>query len=643
MRGSSTDRPDSDADDSDGPEDEDNDGEEEDEEDSQAESGLSATPSVSASPQHFGGASQPDVAPSSLLAQMSISSSQQTPPPPPPPPPSQTSQSQTSAPAKPPAQNLPQAPSVGPTDPSDLDSVAMLSPLSPTKQMTISAMIVSPTTTASFTHYPLATSATFATATTTTSVAPSSSSSDPHGSDTESVHMMSPVSPCRQMSIDYPDFDVPPSPPAPGKGSSKLGQDCSSSPPTLSSSESGLPVDRGTQTASFAPQGPLHFPSSGPLPLMGESGAHTHLFSHLPLHSQQPSRSPYSMVPVGGIQLVPAGLAAYSTFVPIQAGPVQLTIPAVSVIHRNTSPLPATGPGSGPAASPPRPDGSPSAQPPLVVQESMGNMLPCFPLSQVAGIQTLGAPQSALQSVGLEALGVMGLANSGLAAATQMLPQQNLSLNATLGVQVLAANPAVQSGTAPQAHIPGLQILNIALPALIPSLSPLSTLSPQPSASPDKPASLEVSVGPGHGPSTSPALCAIAESTPVLTLSASPPVAAAVAASMPPVVVTTHAPKGAPPSRSSSGPGCAGEATQFAASASERKGKSPPHQTHSSPASLDGTSQTTPTDITTTTTTTGGDSEERPLHKHTSPRPPALADDCSEASSDDEDRLVIAT
>lgn len=228
MRGSSADRPDSDADDSDGPEDEDNDGEEEDEEDSQAESGLSATPSVSASPQHFGGASQPDVAPSSLLAQMSISSSQQTPPPPPPPlpppPPSQTSQAQTSAPAQPPAQNLPQAPSVGPTDPSDLDSVAMLSPLSPTKQMTISAMIVSPTTTASFTHYPHATPATFATATTTTSVAPSSSCSDPHGSDTESVHMMSPVSPCRQMSIDYPDFDVPPSPPAPGKGSAKLGQ-----------------------------------------------------------------------------------------------------------------------------------------------------------------------------------------------------------------------------------------------------------------------------------------------------------------------------------------------------------------------------------------------------------------------------------
>lgn len=42
-------------------------------------------------------------------------------------------------------------------------------------------------------------------------------------SDTESVHMTSPVSPCRQMSIDYPDSDVPPSPPALVKGG-RLGQ-----------------------------------------------------------------------------------------------------------------------------------------------------------------------------------------------------------------------------------------------------------------------------------------------------------------------------------------------------------------------------------------------------------------------------------
>ncbi|KAJ8334891.1 hypothetical protein SKAU_G00405300, partial [Synaphobranchus kaupii] len=68
----STDRPGSDGEDSDGVEDEDNDGEDEDEEDSQAESGLSTTPSVSASPQHLPTVPL-DALPSALLAQMSIS------------------------------------------------------------------------------------------------------------------------------------------------------------------------------------------------------------------------------------------------------------------------------------------------------------------------------------------------------------------------------------------------------------------------------------------------------------------------------------------------------------------------------------------------------------------------------------------
>lgn len=48
-------------------------------------------------------------------------------------------------------------------------------------------------------------------------------STDSYTSDPESVHMMSPVSPCRQMSIDYPDFDCPFSPPVSNK-SSKLVQ-----------------------------------------------------------------------------------------------------------------------------------------------------------------------------------------------------------------------------------------------------------------------------------------------------------------------------------------------------------------------------------------------------------------------------------
>ena len=144
----------------------------------------------------------------------------------------------------------------------------------------------------------------------------------------------------------------------------------------------------------------------------------------------------------------------------------------------------------------------------------------------------------------------------------------------------------------------------------------------------------------GLGPSRSPSVCAIADSTPpVLTLSASPPVAVSTAP-MAPVVVATHAPKGASPCRPSLGSRCAGGGGGAqSACTSERKGRSPTNQTLSSPDSFDGASQIAPA----ATTTTGGSSEARPPHKHTSPRPPALADDCSEASSDDEDRLVIAT
>lgn len=219
-------------------------------------------------------------------------------------------------------------------------------------------------------------------------------------------------------------------------------------------------MDRSTQTSCFSAQGTIHFPPQGLSQTLGAE-PQTHLFSHLPLHSQQPPRSSYGMVPVGGIQLVPAGLAAYSTFVPIQAGPVQLTIPAVSVIHRNTSPLPTPSTPAQPESLHPQP---------VVVQEPISSVVPCFPLGQVA--QTI-------QPVSLETLNIMGLTNTGL-ASTQLLNQQGLTLNATLGLQVLAANPTSQSSTGPQAQVPGLQIVNIALPAIIPSLSPLSALSPLP-------------------------------------------------------------------------------------------------------------------------------------------------------------------
>lgn len=256
-------------------------------------------------------------------------------------------------------------------------------------------------------------------------------------------------------------INTPPSPPG-GVFVCVFSQDSSGSPPA----DSGVPVDRSTQTSSFAPQGLGHFP---PQVLSQPPGAETqtHLFSHLPLHSQQPSRSSYSMVPVGGIQLVPAGLAAYSTFVPLQAGPVQLTFPAVGVIHRNTSPLP-------PPTASPQPE---SLRPqPLVVQEPISSVVPCFNLGQVTGLQA-----QTIQPVGLETLNLMGLTSTGL-TPTQLLPQQGLTLNATLGLQVLATNPTSQS-SGPQTQVPGLQIVNIALPAIIPSLSPLSTLSPLPGSS----------------------------------------------------------------------------------------------------------------------------------------------------------------
>lgn len=350
-------------------------------------------------------------------------------------------------------------------------------------------------------------------------------------------------------------------------------------------SESGVPVDRSTQTSSYASQGPVLFPPQGVTP-----DPQTHLFSHLPLHSQQPSRSSYSMVPVGGIQLVPAGLAAYSTFVPIQAGPVQLTIPAVSVIHRNTSPLPAPN-------TPPHPEALQTQ--PLVVQEPISSVVPCFPLGQVAGLQ------QTIQPVGLETLNLMGLTNTGL-ASTQLLNQQGLTLNATLGLQVLAANPTSQSSTGPQTHVPGLQIVNIALPALIPSLSPLSTLSPLPGAS-ERQGSPEAP-GAALSPPGERGVCTAAASSSPPKVGSSPDVTSG---------------SGAEPA----------ETLQRG-----DRVKSPPQQQNPSPAPE-------------SRADSGKESPAQGAGDPTPQRhPPApvsswqkVMDDYNEASSDDEDRLVIAT
>lgn len=358
-------------------------------------------------------------------------------------------------------------------------------------------------------------------------------------------------------------------------------------------------MDRSTQTSSFASQGPMHFPPQGLSQTLGAE-AQTHLFSHLPLHSQQPSRSSYSMVPVGGIQLVPAGLAAYSTFVPIQAGPVQLTIPAVSVIHRNTSPLPASN-------TPAQPEGLHSQ--PVVVQEPISSVVPCFPLGQVTGLQA-----QTIQPVGLETLNIMGLTNTGL-ASTQLLNQQGLTLNATLGLQVLAANPTSQSSTGPQAQVPGLQIVNIALPAIIPSLSPLSTLSPLPGpperqGSPEAPAAQQSSEHSGLSSTQS-------------HMSPVPPAP----------VKAIGSPEVTPGSRASPGESSRADVTQTAEREKER-GKSPAQHRSPAPESR------------------ADSSKESPAEAASDPTPPRpvpvtswqkVIDDYNEVSSDDEDRLVIAT
>nr|XP_019960090.1 PREDICTED: zinc finger protein 40 [Paralichthys olivaceus] len=544
---SSADRQDSDGDDSDGPDDEEND--EEEEEDSQAESGLSTNPSVSASPQHIP-SKEAEVPPSALLAQMSISS--------------------VSLPL-----SLPPAPE---SHTSDSESVPMMSPVSLSKQISISGSCCS--------SLPLP-----------YSPPPVATTSESYTSDTESVHMMSPVSPCRQMSIDYPDFDVPPSPPVAGKGS-MLGQDTSATPPAAVTTYPGIPVDRSTQTSSYASHGPALFPPQGLCQTLGTE-TQTHLFSHLPLHSQQPSRSSYSMVPIGGIQLVPAGLAAYSAFVPLQTGPVQLTFPAMSVIHRNTSPLPAP-------HTPPQPEGLQTQ--PLVVQEPISSVVPCFPLGQVAGLQA-----QTIQPVGLETLNLMGLTSAGL-TTTQLLPQQGLTLNATLGLQVLAANPSSQSSTGPQTHVPGLQIVNIALPAIIPSLSPLSTLSPLPGSS-ERQSSPEA---PGaqssqneHGLSSLRSCMTTSPPAPV-KVSSSPGLTAGSRAS----------------------PGGISRAELVQTVEREEREKSPQQPLSPAPESRADSAKESPVE---------GASDPAP------PRPPPVTswqkviDDYNEVSSDDEDRLVIAT
>ncbi|NWI81432.1 ZEP1 protein, partial [Dryoscopus gambensis] len=267
---------------------------------------------------------------------------------------------------------------------------------------------------------------------------------------------ITPASPGRQMSVDYPDPET-----ALGHSlisTAALTKACvvlSQSTPSISSPSS--PADHSVQTTALSPytEIPEEKPAAEP------RAPQTHLFSHLPLHSQRQAKAPYGMVPVGGIQVVPAGLATYSTFVPIQAGPVQLTIPAVSVIHRTTSGLGETGDTAAGTTTNP------------VGVAEVNSVVPCIPIGQVSvpGIQGLGTPNlQPLPPLGMEAVNILGLTNTNI--APQMRPP-GITLNA-VGLQVLTAGAAPQGTPSPQGHLPGLQILNIALPTLIPSVGPAS-------------------------------------------------------------------------------------------------------------------------------------------------------------------------
>ncbi|XP_042534471.1 zinc finger protein 40 [Dipodomys spectabilis] len=386
-----------DLEDSDGPDEDDNDNEEDDE-DSQAESVLSATPSVTASPQHLPSRSGLQDA-GSVDEDLRIS----------------------------------ECFSGSHTDPMDVLPRALLT------KMTVLSTVQSEHS-----------RKTNAPATARQQAAKDEEEMAPSRDDSRS-----PRSPCYQMFVDYPESEVvsgsvagkavTPTQDMPLVRLSPATVELSPQPAASIAISPALPhPDTQDQKQQTTPHPPPGLPSP-----------QTHLFSHLPLHSQQQSRTPYNMVPVGGIHVVPAGLT-YSTFVPIQAGPVQLTIPAVSVIHRTTG---TPGDTITEVAGTTNPPGVPE----------LSSVVPCFPIGQirVPGLQNLATSSlQSLTSLSMETVNIVGLANTNI---TPQVHSPGLALNA-VGLQVLTANPPSQSSPAPPAHIPGLQILNIALPTLIPSV-----------------------------------------------------------------------------------------------------------------------------------------------------------------------------
>nr|XP_056710182.1 zinc finger protein 40 [Euleptes europaea]XP_056710183.1 zinc finger protein 40 [Euleptes europaea] len=396
-----------DAEDSDIPDDDDNDNEEEDE-DSQAESVLSATPSVSASPQHH---------PSRNVSQEASSADEDT--------------------------RITDCFAGIHTDSMDGLPKALLTKMT----------VLSSAPSESSCSRPLGVAVLHEASESHTQVRETSTEA---AGSSEAV----PRSPSHHMYVDYPDAEE-----ALGTSAGATVVTTAVSKSTTCTRLPSPPVDRSTQTTMVAPS-----VASSYLELLEQkhqqqttnsAPPQAHLFSHLPLHSQQQAKTPYGMIPVGGIHVVPAGLATYSTFLPIQAGPVQLTIPAVSVIHRTTNAL------GDPACAV---SGTANR---LGVTE-VNNVVPCIPIGQinVPGIQNLSAPPlQSLPSLSMETVNILGLTNTNI---TPQIHPSGLTLNA-VGLQVLTANPSSQTTPSPQTHIPGLQILNIALPTLIPSISPIAT------------------------------------------------------------------------------------------------------------------------------------------------------------------------
>ncbi|KAL1784130.1 zinc finger protein 40 isoform X1 [Sigmodon hispidus] len=416
---------------SDGPDEDDNDNEEDDE-DSQAESGLSAAPSVTASPQHLpsrSGLQDPGSAEEDLGAASCFSGVH--------------------------------------TDPMDILPRALLT------KMTVLSTVQTDNKT------DLAAEA-------RQHIANSEHEVVPHVDTSRSPEVI-PRSPGHQMSVDYPESDVLRSPTV-AKTVASIQDSSSLRLSPVVAHLNHQPAARIPSSVSAHPDSQESKQQITLQPPPGLPSPQTHLFSHLPLHSQQQSRTPYNMVPVGGIHVVPAGLT-YSTFVPIQAGPMQLTIPAVSVIHRTMGT---------PGDTITEVSGTTTSRPTGVAE--LSSVVPCIPIGQihVPGLQNLNPPTlQSLTSLGMETVNIVGLANATV--GPQVHPP-GLALNA-VGLQVLANAPA-QSSPSPQAHIPGLQILNIALPTLIPSVAgPVgvgTTGTPEAATSNSKAPELQVSPGQGH-------------------------------------------------------------------------------------------------------------------------------------------------